>query len=71
MKYEIGSTLCFSDEKCQSRREIHGHKLLCLGDFYAGVKLEFEEKKNTAHFTELFNGVFPVEAQSRHRPEMF
>lgn len=45
MKYGIGSTLCFSDEKCQSRREIHGHKLLCLGDFYVGVKLEFEEKK--------------------------
>lgn len=58
MKYGIGSALCLSDEKCQSRREIYGHKLLCLGDFYVGVKLGLEEK-HTARFAALSDGVSP------------
>lgn len=70
MKYEIGSTLCFSDEKCHNRREIHGHKLLCLGDFYVGVKFKVR-RKNIAHFTELLWDFLCRSRQSLHSPEMF
>lgn len=70
MKYEIGSTLCFSDEKCHNQREIHGHKLLCLGDFYVDVKFKVR-RKNTAHFTELLWDFLYRSRQSLHSPEMF
>lgn len=63
VKYELRSTSCFSEDKCHSQREIHGHKLLCLGDFYVAVKFRIGRKK--AHLiSQSYYGIFSVEADS-------